>query len=356
MWCRTHVANRLQIKLPIILAGMAGGVTTPQLVSAVSNAGGLGTLGAGYMTPVQLESAIRQIRCLTNRPFAVNLFVPETFHGSVLQIEQMNDLLQHYRDELRIESTPDLSKYVETFEEQLTVILDEQVPIFSFTFGILDEKWMRQLRDRQVTTIGTATTVREAVLLEQSGVDLVVAQGSEAGGHRGTFAAKEAEALVGTMALIPQIVDRINVPVIAAGGVMDGRGIVAALALGASGVQLGTAFLPCHESGAQPQHKTAVLDSTDESTVITKAFSGKPARGIKNKFVSEMEAHRASFLPYPIQNTLTRGIRQAAAKQDQEQYMSLWAGQAASLSKQRSVADFMADLVAQTESILSAFR
>jgi nitronate monooxygenase len=194
--------------------------------------------------------------------------------------------------------------------------------------------------------------VREAELLQANGVDAIVAQGSEAGGHRGTFLDDWRDALTGTLALVPQITDRIEIPVIAAGGIMDGRGIIAALALGAEGVQMGTAFLPCKESGAHECHKKAVLSCTEDRTVLTRAFSGRPARGIRNRFTVEMETHRDILPAYPLQNALTRDIRQAAAKQNRPEFLSLWAGQAAALSRGKTAGELLAEWIQEAEQIL----
>jgi nitronate monooxygenase len=356
MWPHTKVSETLGIQYPILQAGMAGGVTTPQLVAAVSNAGGLGTLGAGYMSPEQIRTAIREIRSLTKLPFAVNLFIPNEPFVSTETIEQMNQMLQTYRTELGIDSPPRIVPYAESFDEQIGVILEEKVPIFSFTFGIPDSRIMQELKANEILVSGTATTVREALMLEQSGADMIVAQGSEAGGHRGTFAAAFDHALIGTMALVPQIVDQVNVPVIASGGIMDGRGIMASLALGASGVQMGTAFLTCTESGAHPAYKQAILHSTEESTQITRTFSGKPARGIRNRFMEDMQNARQEIPAYPVQNALTRDIRQAAGKQNKPEYMSLWAGQASPMSKPQSVSDLMNGLLAQVSQSMRQFK
>jgi nitronate monooxygenase len=356
MWPNTKVSEILKIDFPVIQAGMAGGVTTPDLVAAVSNAGGLGTLGAGYMTPEQMRDAIRQIRSKTDRPFGVNLFVPEQVSESSDKIAQMNQHLDHYRKQLGLKSLPDITKYAESFEDQLAVVLEERVPVFSFTFGILLPNIVQQLKNQGIVVIGTATTVREAVALEQSGVDLIVAQGFEAGGHRGTFLGPWQESLIGLMALIPQIVDHVRVPVIAAGGIMDARAIVASLVLGASGVQMGTAFLTCTESGAHPKYKETLLASTDESTVITQAFSGKPARGIKNDFIVDMDAYAGEIPAYPIQNALTRDIRQAAAKQYRTEWMSLWAGQASAMCKTRTASELMKEIVEDIHRILRGVR
>lgn len=349
----SKLTKLLRIEHPIIQAPMAGGVTTPLLVAAVSNAGGLGSLGAGYMQPEQLRTAIKETQRLTDRPFAVNLFIPEKSGISLEKAESANRNLQSFRSELEIEPLPVSDDFAAPFEEQLAVLIEEHVPIFSFTFGIPSANWIEELKNRRITLIGTATTVNEAQQLEASDVDIIVGQGSEAGGHRGTFTGEFETALIGTMALIPQLVDHVNLPVIAAGGIMDGRGIAAAFALGAMGVQLGTAFLSCPESGAHSEYKKAILHSTDESTVLTRAFSGKPARGIKNRFILEMNQLEGDLPPYPLQNSLTRDIRQAAAKQNRPEFMSLWAGQASRLSQTKSAGELVTDLAADTARVLN---
>ncbi|AMA73160.1 MULTISPECIES: NAD(P)H-dependent flavin oxidoreductase [Aneurinibacillus] len=352
MWPNTKVSKMLKIDYPIIQAPMAGGVTTPELVAAVSNAGGLGTLGAGYMSPEQIRATIREIRKMTERPFAVNLFSPEPIDESPEKIIQMNKYLKHYREQLGIHSVPDMRKYTESFDEQIGVILDEKVPIFSFTFGIPSSNIIHQLKNKGTMIIGTATTVREAILLQENNVDIIVAQGSEAGGHRGTFASPFQNALIGSMALVPQIVDHVHIPVIAAGGIMDARGVVASLALGASGVQMGTAFLTCPESGAHEKYKEALLNSTEESTVITRSLTGKPARGIKNAFIAEMEKFQGDVPDYPIQHVLTREIRQSAAKQNRPEWMSMWAGQASRLSTTWPASELVEQTVADVSRII----
>ena len=187
--------------------------------------------------------------------------------------------------------------------------------------------------------IGTATTVEEAVALEAAGVDAIVAQGSEAGAHRGTFAVAFEAAMIGTMALVPQVVRAVGIPVIASGGIMNGDGIAAALSLGASAVQMGTAFLTCHESGAPESYKQAVLGTREHQTRVTRAFSGRPARGIVNRFMEEVESVAGAILPYPLQNALTRPLRASAAKQDRSEFLSLWAGQGLRLARRESAAD-----------------
>ncbi|EFM11264.1 2-nitropropane dioxygenase NPD [Paenibacillus curdlanolyticus YK9] len=352
----TALTRMLDLQYPIIQAPMAGGPTTPELIAAVSNAGGLGSLGAGYLTPDQTREAIKAIKQLTERPFCVNLFVPEQPNGSSSAIAEMNGRLNRYRAELGIDPNPPTPASIETFEEQVQVLLDERVPIVSFTFGIPSLDILHAMQQRGVIVIGTATTVEEGMQLEAAGVDAIVAQGSEAGGHRGTFLTPANDALIGTMALIPQMVDRVTVPVIAAGGIMDGRGLVASLALGASAVQMGTAFLACPESGAHAAYKSKILSSREDSTDITYAFSGKAARGIRNHFMNSMRSYPGTIPAYPVQNTMTRDIRQAAAKANNPAYMSLWAGQGTRLATERGAADVVKQTIEQASALISSMK
>ncbi|WP_047864814.1 NAD(P)H-dependent flavin oxidoreductase [Rubrobacter aplysinae] len=333
------------IRHPLVQAGMAGGATTPRLVAAVSEAGGLGTLGAGYLQPRAIREAVQEVRILTRAPFAVNLFVPEAFEEPVSR-EAADALLAPYRGELSIDE-PEVSSYAPDFEEQLAVVIEERVPVFSFTFGVPSDERLAALREAGVVTCGTATTVREAAELERRGVDSVCAQGYEAGGHRGTFTGDALEAMVGTFALVPQVADSMETPVIAAGGVMDGRGLAAALALGADGAQMGTAFLTSAESGAHPAYKRALLAATDEDTTVTRAFSGKPARGLRNRFTREMAPHEAGLPDYPVQNAYTRDLRAAAASRGDPDLMSLWAGQASGMSRELPAAEIVERTVEQ---------
>ncbi|KZE72023.1 nitronate monooxygenase [Paenibacillus polymyxa] len=337
----TQLTRALKIQYPIFQAPMAGGVSTPELVAAVSNAGGLGNLGGGYLTPEQLRSDIQKIRQQTDQPFGVNLFVPEQSEESEEAIFQMTDYLNKYRDELGTAQNPLILKSSESFEEQVQVLLEERVSIFSFTFGIPSQDMIQTIKQHGIFVIGTATTVDEAKQLEVGGVDAIVAQGSEAGGHRGTFLKDASHALIGTMAIVPQIVDHVSIPVIAAGGVMDGRGLAASLLLGADAVQMGTAFLACPESGAHEMYKQKILSTNEDSTQITRAYSGKAARGIETKFMIDMHQYRGTIPAYPIQNAMTRDIRQAAAKANSPEYMSLWAGQGLRLANDQPAASIV---------------
>jgi nitronate monooxygenase len=355
MWYETEVTKKLSLKYPIIQAGMAGGITTPELVAAVSNAGGLGMIGAGYMTPKDLELSIQKVRDRTDKPFGVNLFVPETPVIDQEEIDRANQLLEPISQRLGINKKKEVPLINTTsFDEQIQIVIKNKIPVASFTFGIPPRNVIEQLKENGITVIGTATTVNEARQNEDAGMDMIVVQGSEAGGHRGSFADPFDQAMIGTIALIPQVSDQVKIPVIAAGGIMDGRGLLASLILGAKAVQMGTAFVTCKESGAHDLHKKAILNSSEEQTVITSAFSGKPARGLNNEFIRIMKDYEGDLPPYPIQNILTQTIRKEAAKQGKREWMSLWCGQNPRLSQHITAAELIKMVVNQVENSLKA--
>ena len=342
---QTELTTRLGIKHPIIQAPMAGGTTTPALVAAVSNAGGLGSIGAGYMAPDDLAGAIAETMRMTSKPFAVNLFSPQPFQIDEERIEQANARLDVFRQELNIERPAPPKHYAQPFEDQFETVLEAGVAVFSSTFGQLDAGRIKALQDHGTCVIGTATTVDEARALAEDGVDMIVAQGSDAGGHRGTFMGSAEQAMIGTLSLVPQIADTVDIPVIASGGIMDGRGMAACRMLGAAGVQMGSAFLTCTESGAKPAHKSALLESRGRATAVTRAFSGKAARGLTNRFIEHMAPIEAALPDYPVQNGWTKDIRAAAGKADRDEFMSLWAGQAASLARSMDAAELVDTLM-----------
>jgi nitronate monooxygenase len=235
------------------------------------------------------------------------------------------------------------------FLDQVRVLIEEKTPVVSFTFGIPEKPVIEKLRDAGCKLIGTATCVGEAELLAEAGFDAIVAQGFEAGGHRCTFGSTLQESKeipnIGLFAFVPQIVARVRVPVIAAGAIMDGKGIVAALTLGAAGCQLGTAFMGCPETALTASWRKALVNSDDVSTSLTKTFSGRFARGIQNRFMDEMEAVKENLPPFPIQNTLTRALRSEAKRRDDAGYQSLWSGQAARLIRSLPAEKLMQSLV-----------
>ena len=308
---RTALTRLLGIEHPIIQAPMAGGPTTPALAAAVSNAGGLGTLGAAYLAPDTLRRAIAAVRTLTDRPFGINLFVPETpgVTATAEQIARAQALLNPLRAELGLPSSPDMPPHANSFADQLAVVIAERVPVLSFTFGIPAREHLDALRAAGHPHRGYGNDGR-------GGCGAGARGGGCRGraGQRGRRASRHLRAgrrirraSAGRHAgADPATGGRCGVPVIAAGGIGDGRGLLAALALGAAGAQMGTAFLACPESGAHPQHKAAVLAAADTDTVITRAFSGRSARGIVNHFIEALRVYEAEVAPFPAQNALTR--------------------------------------------------
>lgn len=346
------ILSQLGLSHPIIQAGMAGGPTTPELVAAVCNAGGMGTLGAGYLRPDEILQAVGKIRVYTTRPFAVNLFVEANPHVEDSVIHRMQNHLNRIRQTLGIPvQEGNLNPSTISFSAQFEAVLKAKPAVLSTTFGVLDQESMHRLKESGIIIIGTATTVAEAILLEESGVDAVVAQGVEAGGHRGTFLGNFRTSQIGTFTLVPQVCDHVTCPVIAAGGIMDGRGIAASFALGAIAVQMGTAFLTTIEAGTRQVYREAILESRDESTVLTKSFSGKFARGLDNQWIRTFEETipPEDVPAYPVQHYLTLDIRQAASSRKDTQMMSMWAGQGSGMARVCKVSELMEALIVQYE-------
>jgi nitronate monooxygenase len=327
MWPNDRVCRLFGIDHPIVQAPMAS-ATTPELAAVVSKAGGLGSFGAAGTPPAKLREVIRTIKGLTDRPYNVNLFVPdwEPLTVDPQAVKRMQARLAPLHEELDAGPVPEPGAMFGPFDEQLDVMLEEGVPIVSFHFGA-PAAAVQRAHDAGSLVLSSATTVLEAKALVDAGVDAVIAQGAEAGGHRGTFIGDWNHAMIGTMALVPQIVDAVDVPVIAAGGIMDGRGISAALVLGAGAVQLGTAFLGCPESGVADTYRDAVQAATEEQPQVTMAFSGKPARGLRNRYMEYIEQQPDSLLPFPAQYSIFSGVRAAAAQRGDAQFLALWAGQ-----------------------------
>ncbi len=344
----TRVPGLLGTRYPIVQAPMAGGFTTPELVAAVSNAGALGSLGGATLGPDELRDAIAAVRRLTERPFAVNLFAPVPPPlADAEQIAAMQAMLAPLRAELGLPEPRDVPSAPPPglVEAQLAVVAEECVPVFSFTFGVLP---IEQIRASGSVILGTATTAAEAVELERLGVDAIVAQAGEAGGHRGTFLGPFEDAVVGGVALVPRIVDRVSVPVLLAGGIMDGRGIAAALALGAEGVQLGTAFLGCPESGATALQRD-VLEGSGDATVVTRAYSGRQARLVRTRLVDVVAGADVDPLPFPLQFSVAADVRAAALEVGRADLLFVLAGQGAAGLRELPAAELVQTLVRETE-------
>jgi nitronate monooxygenase len=343
--------QQLAMLYPIIQAPLAGGGDTPDLVAGVAEAGGLGFIGAAYLTPAEIAESARAVKDRTSRPFGINLFAPMATPPSADPGPALARLAGYY-SELGLSPPAPPTVSSGAFDRQLAAALDSGAAAFSFTMGLLPESATAAIKGSGMYLMGTATTVREAVDLEQAGVDAIVAQGSEAGGHRGTFGGSFDAGMVGTMALVPQIVDAVRVPVIASGGIMDGRGIAAALVLGASAVQMGTAFLTSAEAGIPEAYKQAILSAEVHETRITRAFSGRPARGIVNRFMAEMDTAPDAILPFPVQNALTRALRSEAAKQGRAEFLSLWAGQGLGMARRLAAGELVRRLARETDMAL----
>lgn len=314
--------EQLGLALPVIQAPMAG-ISTAEMVVAASNAGFLGSLGAGMMSPEEMEASLRQIKSETTAAFNVNLFIIDHLPDYQLDAEDILFLRNIY-EKLELDFIlPD--KYAPSFQEQFEVLLHAKPPVASFTFGILTQEQVSKLHDQGILVCGTATTSAEARAWAEVGADSVCAQGIEAGGHRGSFLSDDGNG-VGLFPLVREIVKDISIPVIAAGGIMDGEGIVAAISLGAEAVQMGTAFLGCSDAVLAPAYRKALAQHLPaESTMLTNIFSGRLARGIRNQFIEEYGSSQP--FPYPVQNALTQALRKKAARDGNAENMSLWAGQ-----------------------------
>lgn len=330
----TRATKRLGIRFPIVQGPFGGGYSTVALASAVSEAGGLGSFGAHALEPDAITRVVVDLRASTRCPFAVNLWVPlagESERPSEDSFRRAVRRLSAVRAKFGLPEPTLPERFSPAFDAQIEALLDARPPVASFVFGAPPPKVMEAARARGIVTVGAATTVDEARFLESRGFDLVVASGSDAGGHRPSFLRPAEESLVGTFSLVPQIASAVGIPVVAAGGIADGRGIAAALVLGASAAQLGTRFLACDESAAPEVHKQALVSEAGRVTELTRAFSGRHARGIVNAFLREGR-DASDIPPYPIQNWLTQPIRRAAAAAGDAESLALWAGQAAAMS------------------------
>lgn len=336
--------SRLGVQHPIVQAPMAGGITTPELVAAVCEAGGLGSLGAAVLPPQKIADDVAAIRRLTSRPFNVNLFVleePRPDDATRARIQRAVELLAPIRRELGLDPERVPGRFCESPADQLAAVREAAPPVVSFHFGIPAKNELAALRSRGCLIAGSATNPAEARAWEESGADFIVAQGAEAGGHRGTFVGDFDESLIGTMALVPLVTAAVKTPVLAAGGIMDGRGIAAAMRLGAAGAQMGTAFLASAESGAHPEYKRTLNSPAAARTVVTRAFSGRPARGIVNRYLELLHPHQHEVPFYPVMNAMTADLRAASSKAGRMDYVSLWAGQGAPLSRALPAAELV---------------
>lgn len=363
-WTDTAFTRRLGLRYPIVQGPFGGGLSAVDLAVAVSEGGGLGSFGAHHLDGAGIREVADAIRARTARPFNLNLWIP--FEGSDdlcaddATFERWLAPLRACFDELGVALPTPPMRYSPPFSEQVEAVLAVRPAVFSFVYGIPPADILSRCRELEIVTLGAATTPAEARALAAAGVDAIVATGLEAGGHRVSFLRPADQVLTGGLALVPQVADAVAVPVVAAGGIADGRGIAAALTLGAQAVQIGTGFLACRESGTHDAHRSALLSPAAEDTALTRAFSGRLARGIRNRFMDDIGA--GPVAPYPVQGWLSGRLRAAAIAQGRTDLMSLWCGQSAPLLRPAAdgdypaAADYLQRLVAEAARALGRDR
>lgn len=339
-----RLESLLGINSPIVL-GPFGGLSSVALTAAVSDAGGLGSFGLYGYTPERIDGTVRALRAATTRAFAVNLWLPRGDEVTPTEVDMAPFIstAEPLFAAAGIDPPAPPATFLPPIGDQLDAVFAARPAALSVVYGIPDAEILERARHLGIRVIGTATSVAEAVALDDAGVDAIVATGAEAAGHRVSFLRDPARSLVGTFALVPQVVDAVRVPVIAAGGIADRRGVAAALALGAEGVQVGTAFLRTRQSAATGAHRAAITAARDTDTVLTRAMSGRLARGIPNRAVRDIEV-AGMIAPFPAQNWLTGVFRAAATASGDGELVSLWAGQAAALARFDDADDVMAEL------------
>lgn len=354
MWPRKELIDLFQIEHPIIQAPMAGSAT-PALASAVSNAGGLGSLGCAAMSIDELMAATNELRANTDKPFNLNFFShSEPREQPEIDSQVNSQLASAYRERGIVGPQNNTGAMYDPFNaDTVSALLIIKPKVVSFHFGLPAPDLVATLRDAGCIILCSATTVAEAQMLADYGVDAIIAQGWEAGGHRGTFEVSFEDFGIGTMALVPQIVDAVDLPVIAAGGIADGRGIAAAFNLGASGVQLGSAFLSCPEANISDAHRTALRNARDDDTRLTRAFSGRPARARNNRYIESMAEHRTRLVDFPLMYRFSRPLMQSSVDSKDNDFNFLLYGQAAALNRELPASELVSELVSEAQNLIS---
>jgi len=345
----TELTRRLGIAHQIIQGPFGGGLSTTTLASTVSNLGGLGSFGAYTFSPDEITRIASEIRALTPQPFALNLWVSNHDEGgstlSQTELDRIYALVEPYFTELGVEKPPLPARFHQDFDAQIDALLEARPSVFSFVFGIPSQKILAECRRREITTVGAATSIAEARALDDAGVDAIVVSGCEAGGHRPSFLARAEDSLIGTGALVPAVADRVKAPIIAAGGIADQRGVRAMLALGASAAQLGTSFLACDESGTSKEHRALLYTDRAEQTTLTRSFTGRLARGMRNRWTDEIAPKLGALAPFPIQQWIVGKLRPAAVAAGRTDLVALWSGQAAPALRHHTASALMQSLV-----------
>ncbi|HEY4108282.1 nitronate monooxygenase [Puia sp.] len=357
MWNKTKATQLLNIDYPILQGPFGGGLSSVELVATVSNAGGLGGYGAYTMSPQDIYAIDREIRAATGKPYNLNLWVSDTdAPGGVATAEQYQrarEAFGGYFDELDIPFPEKPAPFATRFANQLQVVLDIKPRVFSFMFGTLPVAILEECRSKGILTVGAATTLDEAIALEATGVDLIIASGFEAGGHRPSFLASAESSTTGTFVLLQLIREKVKTPVIAAGGIATGRGIAAALTLGADAVQIGTAFLACDESNALPVHREMLFSDAAKYTMLTRAFTGRLGRGLTSRIGKDQAGGHPANLPFPLQTTLMSSLRKAAIARQKWELMLFWGGQIAPVLRYRKAGQLMQSLIQETGAVIT---
>ena len=352
MWPSNRLQHLFGIEHPIVQAPMAG-ASTPAMAIAVANEGGLGSLGCAMMPPEELRTAAAEVAAATNRAINFNFFVHTEPDLAAYDPSTMQRALAPFYEEYGLEAPPAPALGAPGFSDAtLDVLLALSPKVVSFHFGLPSADSIEALKRAGAKLIGCATNVAEARALEDGGMDAIVAQGAEAGGHRGAFIGAPHENDMGTIALVPMVADAVRVPVIAAGGIFDGRGVAAAFKLGADGAQIGTAFLRAPQSAVSPLHKQALADHPDNATRLTRLFSGRPARSVRNRLMDELGAQEHATAPFPTQRGLVAPLAVAAARRGKADFMPLWSGQGGPRAQEASTAKIFAQIRDQALALL----
>ncbi|MEJ7644658.1 MAG: nitronate monooxygenase [Chryseolinea sp.] len=342
MWNKTKLTSLLDIQYPIVQGPFGGGLSSVALTTSVSNLGGLGSYGGQPFSAREIMETAADIRKISNKPFNINLWVNDR-DGTLADFDdddyrKLTEIFKPYFNELGLPIPHRPVDLGPKFEDQVEAIYEAKPSVFSFVYGIPSERVLQKCRELGIKTFGTATTVDEAAAIENAGVDAVVVTGFEAGGHRVSFMSSAEDSLTGILSLIPQVADNVRIPIIAAGGIADARGIKAALTLGADGVQIGTAFLATDQSNASQDHRDKLFSPEANYTTLTKIFTGRLSRGIRNRLTEELKDYEKSMAPYPLQGKFMGHLKAYPATSDSHpDFKSYWAGQSASLLKFRDV-------------------
>jgi nitronate monooxygenase len=355
MWPDRRLLDLFGIEIPIIQAPMAGALDH-EMVVAVAEAGGLGSLPCALSNAAQIREQVEKIRARTQRPLNVNFFCHTSPELSNARLAGWRERLEPYYREFGIDPAAPVPVSNRTpFDANFCDLMLEVVPrVISFHFGLPDAGLVKRLKDAGILILGCATTAAEARWLEERGSDAIIAQGFEAGGHRGMFLSADLSRQVGTFALVPQVVDAVKVPVVAAGGIADARGIAAAFALGASGVQIGAALLKCPESKISALHRAALDQADSDATAVTNVMTGRPARGIVNRLLREVGPISSAAPEFPLAGGALAPLRAAAEKQGSAEFSPLWSGQAVALGRKLPVGELVKTLAAETQERLRA--